>query len=97
MSSSPAPGSGTQTTARLAIVGTTGIKQWQDWGTFREMKDDRVNFATQYAERRRFVYEYTMRAIAAGKFARPPTVGELMYDPEVRGQTAYEAIEIKAK
>jgi len=82
---------------RLATVGTAGIKQTEDWGTYREMRDDRVDFAAQWSSDGRYVYEFSMRAIASGKFARPPTTAELMYEPTTRAQSGFEMIEIKAK
>jgi alpha-2-macroglobulin len=82
---------------RLATVGSAGIKQTEDWGTYREMRDDRVDFAAQWSSDGRYVYEFSMRAIAAGKFARPPTTAELMYEPTTRAQSGFEMIEIKAK
>lgn len=83
--------------SRFATVGTTGIKQTEEWGTYREMHDDRVDFASEYSSQGRYVHEFTMRAIAVGTFARPPTVAELMYEPTTRAQTALTMIEVKAK
>ncbi len=82
--------------ARFLTVAAVGRTTTQ-WGTYREMRDDRVDFATEYSWRNNQVYEFTMRAIAAGQFAQPPTVTELMYDPEVTSQTAAGTIEIKAR
>jgi uncharacterized protein YfaS (alpha-2-macroglobulin family) len=61
------------------------------------MRDDRVDFATEYSWRNNQVYEFTMRAISAGTFVQPPSVTELMYDPEVTSQTAAGTLEIKAR
>jgi uncharacterized protein YfaS (alpha-2-macroglobulin family) len=83
--------------SRFATVGTTGIKQTEEWGTYREMHDDRVDFASEYSSQGQYVHEFTMRAIAVGTFARPPTVAELMYEPTTRAQTALTMIEVKAK
>jgi uncharacterized protein YfaS (alpha-2-macroglobulin family) len=82
---------------RLATVGTAGIKQTEEWGTYREMRDDRVDFASQWSSDGRYVHEFSMRAIAAGVFARPPTVAEMMYEPTTRSQTRFDTVEIKAK
>jgi uncharacterized protein YfaS (alpha-2-macroglobulin family) len=81
---------------RFATSGAT-VPQHTEWGTHREVHDDRVDFASEYRSHGRHVLEFEMRAIAAGKFVRPPTVGELMYEPAVNAQTAAELIEIKAK
>jgi uncharacterized protein YfaS (alpha-2-macroglobulin family) len=83
--------------SRLATVGSAGVKQTQSWGTFRELHDDRVSFASEYSSSGDHVHEYTMRAIAVGKFTRPPTVAELMYEPEKNGATPLDVLEIKAK
>jgi len=82
---------------RFATTGTAGDTQTHDWGTYREMYDERVDFASRYSSRGHKVHEFQIRAIAAGKFTRPPTVAELMYKPEVNAQTAADIIEIKAK
>jgi alpha-2-macroglobulin len=83
--------------AKFATTGTAALAQTTEWGTFREMRDDRVSFASSYRSRGRQVYEFQVRAIASGKFTRPPTVAELMYDPAVRAQTAADVIEIKPR
>ncbi|HSR97571.1 MAG TPA: MG2 domain-containing protein [Kofleriaceae bacterium] len=83
--------------ARFQTSGTASVTQTTEWGTYREMHDDRVNFASQYTSRGRRVHEFEIRAIAAGKFARPPTMAELMYLPETNAQTALDIIEIEPK
>lgn len=82
---------------RLATVGTAGITQTSEWGTFREMRDDRVSFASEWASQGAQVHEFMARAIAEGTFVRPPAVAELMYDPATRAQTAATTVEIQAK
>jgi uncharacterized protein YfaS (alpha-2-macroglobulin family) len=83
--------------ARFATTGTAAIAQTTEWGTYRELRDDRVNFASEYSSNGRYVHEFQIRAIAAGKFTRPPTVAELMYEPAINAQTGADVIEIKAK
>ncbi|HSK01834.1 MAG TPA: MG2 domain-containing protein [Kofleriaceae bacterium] len=84
--------------ARFATVGPVGqASQRRSWGTYREMRDDRVDFATEYSWRNNQVYEFMMRAISAGTFVQPPSVAELMYDPEITSQTAAATLEIKAR
>ncbi|MFN0251553.1 MAG: MG2 domain-containing protein [Kofleriaceae bacterium] len=82
---------------RLATTGDAGVKQTESWGIYREMRDDQVNFTNEWSSNGKYVYEYTMRATSVGTFARPPAITELMYDPAVRGQTAADVIEVKAK
>lgn len=96
IASVPLPAGFEALNARFATVGTVAAKPTR-WGSYREMRDDRVDFATQYSWRTSHVYEFAMRAIAVGKFTQPPAVTELMYDPEVASQTAASTIEIKAR
>lgn len=81
---------------RFATVGSS-VAQTTEWGSYREIRDDRVDFASEYRSRGRVVHEFQIRAIAAGKFTRPPTVAELMYEPATRAQTAADVVEIKAR
>jgi uncharacterized protein YfaS (alpha-2-macroglobulin family) len=97
MISQPLPAGFEALNTRLATVGTAGIKQTEEWGTYREMRDDRVDFASEWSSDGRYVHEFSMRAIASGTFARPPTTAELMYEPTTRSQTKFDTIEIKAK
>jgi alpha-2-macroglobulin len=92
------PGGFEALNTRLATVGGAGIAQskvW--WGNYREMHDERVDFASEYLYEGSFEYVYSIRAIAVGKFARPPAVAELMYEPSTRAQTGFDYIEVKPK
>jgi uncharacterized protein YfaS (alpha-2-macroglobulin family) len=80
---------------RFATTGS--VAQTREWGSYREIRDDRVDFASRYSSHGRHVHEFQLRAIAAGTFIRPPAVGELMYDPAVRAQTAADVIEIQPR
>ena len=83
---------------RLKTVGIAGVQQTrQYWGGYREMRDDRVDFSTEYSWRSTYVREYMMRAIAKGRFATPPAHTELMYEPQKNAQTAIGHIEVKGK
>jgi len=83
---------------RFKTVGVAGVQQSrQYWGGHREMRDDRVDFSSQYNWRSTYTREYMMRAIAEGRFAVPPSHAELMYEPEKNAQTALTHIEVKAK
>ncbi|HET7500138.1 MAG TPA: alpha-2-macroglobulin family protein, partial [Kofleriaceae bacterium] len=83
--------------ARLQTSGAAAIAQTTEWGTYREIHDDRVDFASEYSSNGSYVHEFQIRAIAAGKFARPPTVAQLMYEPTVNAQTALDVLEIKPR
>ena len=98
MVSDALPGGFEALNTRLATVGGAGVKQsriW--WGNYREMHDERVDFASEYVYDGDFEYVYSIRAIAVGKFARPPAVAELMYEPSKRAQTGFDYIEVKPK
>ncbi len=82
---------------RFVTVGPVDVPQTHEWGTYREMHDDRVNFASQWGSYGSYDHEFTIRAIAAGKFVRPPSVAELMYAPATNAQTAADYLVIKAK
>ncbi len=96
IASVPLPAGFEALNARFATVSVAAAQPTR-WGSYREMRDDRVDFATEYSWRTSHVYEFAMRAIAVGKFTQPPAVTELMYDPEVASQTAAATIEIKAR
>ena len=82
---------------RFKTVGDAGIKQSDDWATFREMHDDRVSFASEWTYRGGYTHEFMMRATTAGTFTRPPTTSERMYEPEINARTALDVIEVKPK
>jgi uncharacterized protein YfaS (alpha-2-macroglobulin family) len=83
---------------RLATVGTAGVTEKQTWwDEDREIHDDRVDFASEYVYESTLEYVYSIRAIASGKFARPPAKAELMYDPKQNANTALDVLEVKAK
>lgn len=95
--SEPLPAGFEALNTRLATVGDAGVQESQEWSTYREMLDDRVNFASTWTYKGGYTYEFSMRATSAGKFARPPTVAELMYDPATNARGGFDVIEVKAK
>jgi len=83
---------------KLATVGADTVKEKQIWwDEDREIHDDRVDFASEYVYESSLDYEYSIRAIASGKFARPPARAELMYDPKQNANTALDVLEVVAK
>jgi uncharacterized protein YfaS (alpha-2-macroglobulin family) len=83
---------------KLATVSKATVKQSRVlWGDYREMHDDRVDFSSEYVWDGTFEYRYSIRAIAQGKFVRPPATAELMYDPKTNAQTALDFLEIAPK
>ena len=95
--SEPLPAGFEPLNVRFKTVGNAGIKQSQSSDTFREMHDDRVDFATEYSWKGGATYEFMIRATTAGKFVRPPTVAERMYEPQINARTALDTIEVTAK
>ncbi|MEO7730690.1 MAG: hypothetical protein ABIY55_06940, partial [Kofleriaceae bacterium] len=82
---------------RLATVAGDPSNQQTWWNEYRAIHDDRVDFASEYVWNGSFEYTYAIRAIATGKFTRPPATAQLMYDPKVNAQTALDTLEVKAK
>ncbi len=93
--SEPLPAGFEALNTKFATVGN--VQQKQSWSTYREMYDDRVDFASEYTWTGGYTYEFQIRAIAVGKFTRPPTRSELMYDPQVNARAALDTIEVKPK
>ncbi len=83
---------------RLATVAnrTTG-NQRHNWGSHRELRDERADFSSEYIYQGMYERTYMARAIASGRFTVPPSVAELMYKPEQNAQTALAHIDIRAK
>jgi len=67
---------------------------YYSWG--REYKEDGVIFSNSYWQRNR-VLEYKARVINSGDFWLPPATVELMYSPEVNGQSNVEHIYIQSQ
>ena len=82
---------------RLKTVGPAGTSTQRHWWGYRELRDERVDFSSEYTWRGKHVREYMMRAIAEGRFAVPPAHSELMYEPEKNAQTALGFLTVKAK
>jgi len=83
---------------KLATVGAATVTEkpiW--WDEDREIHDDRVDFASEYVYMGSLDYEYSIRAIAAGKFTRPPATSQLMYDPKTNANTALDVLEVVAR
>ncbi len=82
--------------AKLASGGSS-ISTKSSWGGTMEIHDDRVDFANEYNWRSSYVREYLMRATNAGEFLVAPAVAELMYEPEINGNTDRMRVVVKAK
>jgi uncharacterized protein YfaS (alpha-2-macroglobulin family) len=67
------------------------------WGSFNhhEFKDDRVLLFADELNAGVHTFSYLARATTFGTFAMPSTYTEMMYEPEVFGQTGSAQIEIR--
>ena len=72
-------------------------RSYRWWGSFNhhEMKDDRVLVFADELDTGVHTFTYLARATTFGKFMMPSTHTEMMYEPEVFGQTAGGQVEIK--
>jgi alpha-2-macroglobulin len=82
---------------KLATVGASVTEKPIWWGEYREIHDDRVDFAAEYIWTGALDYQYSIRAIAVGKFARPPATAQLMYVPTTNANSALDYLEVKPK
>lgn len=97
MVSEPLPAGFEAINKRFVTQGTVADSARTEWGSFSEMYDDRVDFASEYRSSGEEVHEFIIRATSVGTFVRPPSVAQLMYQPATNAQTAPDMIEIKAK
>ncbi|HEX7699247.1 MAG TPA: hypothetical protein VF403_00910, partial [Kofleriaceae bacterium] len=82
---------------KLATVGTSVTEKPIWWDEYREIHDDRVDFASEYVYTGSLDYQYSIRAIAVGRFARPPATAQLMYVPTTNANSALDYLEVKPK
>ena len=76
--------------------------QWNEssyrwWGSFNhhEFRDDRVLLFADELASGVHTFSYLARATTFGTFSLPPTYTEMMYEPEVFGQTAGGTVEVR--
>ena len=82
--------------SKFEMNGAPGVVvQTTEWGTYSEIRDDRVDFASEYSSIGDYTHEFLARATSPGKYVRPPTVAVLMYQPEITARTAADRIEIR--
>jgi hypothetical protein len=87
-----------QDTRGYSIVGDDfrGFKYGESyWGRHVEFRDDRVGFFRTYWWDNVEVLQYIMRAELPGKVSAMPATAELMYYPEVRGNSTDAVLEIQ--
>jgi uncharacterized protein YfaS (alpha-2-macroglobulin family) len=71
-----------------------GYYGWYWWYADRDVRDEKVAFFARYIWRQSYEFTYVMRAQIPGSYTVMPSVGSLMYYPEVRGNSASLAMTI---
>jgi uncharacterized protein YfaS (alpha-2-macroglobulin family) len=71
-----------------------GYYGWYWWYADRDVRDEKVSFFARYAWKQSYEFTYVMRAQIPGSYTVMPSVGSLMYYPEVRGNSASLAMNI---
>jgi uncharacterized protein YfaS (alpha-2-macroglobulin family) len=69
-------------------------RPWSWWYADRDVRDEKVAFFAPSIESRDYEFSYIMRAQIPGKYSVMPSVGSLMYYPEVRGNSGAIAMTI---
>jgi uncharacterized protein YfaS (alpha-2-macroglobulin family) len=83
------------TTERVSLGESTPEREAAlQWLSFQETRDARVAFYADELPAGTFEYVYLARATTPGHFTRPPASVEAMYEPEVRGSTAIDEVEV---
>lgn len=62
---------------------------------YPEYKKDGVIFYKEYVNYNVLIFHYQAKAISSGKFISPPTVAELMYNPDVYTRTETKILQIE--
>ena len=71
-----------------------GRRSWNWWYADRDVRDEKVSFFAPTMSAQRYEFSYIMRAQIPGEYSVMPTVGVLMYYPEVRGNADAIAMRI---
>ncbi len=67
---------------------------WYWWYADRDVRDEKVAFFATVIMPQQYEFSYVMRAQIPGKYSIMPSVGMLMYYPEVRGNSGQLALNI---
>jgi uncharacterized protein YfaS (alpha-2-macroglobulin family) len=92
----PIPAGAEQVTRVSSLDLDYTSKDWSDWYSAREFRDDRTVFFLNYFDGEATL-QYAMRLQIPGLFRVNPARVELMYTPTVRANTASTVMEIKDK
>lgn len=71
-----------------------GLYSWSWWYSSREVRDEKVAFFARTMSLGDYTFSYVMRAQIPGRYSVMPTVGSLMYYPEVRGNGTVLALNV---
>ncbi len=71
-----------------------GYWYWNWWYADRNVRDEKVTFFAREMQQKNYEFSYIMRAQIPGKYSVLPSVGALMYYPEVRGNSGDLALTI---
>ncbi|MBS1912435.1 MAG: hypothetical protein JST22_10655 [Bacteroidetes bacterium] len=71
-----------------------GFWAWRWWYADRDVRDEKVAFFAREMEPQTYEFSYIMRAQIPGTYSVMPSVGMLMYYPEVRGNSGSLAMKI---
>jgi uncharacterized protein YfaS (alpha-2-macroglobulin family) len=72
------------------------LKDWSDWYSEREFRDNRVVFFRNYFDKKAR-FQYAMRVQVPGQFRAAPARAERMYEPDVRANSATAGLTILDK
>ncbi|MEO8167520.1 MAG: hypothetical protein ABI623_04675, partial [bacterium] len=83
--------------ARQLVNDQSQQNAYRWWGSFNhsELKDDRVLIFADELSAGVHTFTYLARATTFGKFEMPATYTEMMYEPEVFGQTSSVQVEVR--
>ncbi len=81
---------------RARAEADAGRRRWWWWGDFHrsEKYDDRIQVFADFLTAGEHTYTYLVQATTPGAFAWPAAWAEMMYEPEVFGRTASDAVTI---
>lgn len=68
---------------------------WRWWWADRDVRDEKVAFFARYVDAGKYEFTYIMRAQIPGRYSIMPSIAQLMYYPEVRGNSSEQDFEIR--
>lgn len=74
--------------------GYRGARYWNWWYADRDVRDEKVAFFAPSMSAQQYEFSYIVRAQIPGSYSVMPTVAQLMYYPEIRGNSSALRMEI---